>query len=192
MQYFLRNLWRKKSSHTYTHTQRHCYRKDENYIPTYTSYTPCKPQFYHIKVGFKRGQNYIGVFSWCQRHKFAWHNPHKESMCVVYLSWSFTDQLRSCQACHLTYSHFSLDRLTKWLTSPCAHTLPITDSWIGRKWRMTTETITWSLSMKVKQQNRNTSLQPLGQMSDMLMTGLWCPAMIIWHLSKVFNPCHAE
>ena len=32
---------------------------------------PCKPQFYHIKVGFKGGggggQNYIGVFSWCLR-----------------------------------------------------------------------------------------------------------------------------
>ena len=26
---------------------------------------PCKPQFYHMKVGFKGGQNYIGVFSWC-------------------------------------------------------------------------------------------------------------------------------
>ena len=27
-------------------------------------YTPCKPQFYYIKVGFKGGQNYIGMFSW--------------------------------------------------------------------------------------------------------------------------------
>ena len=26
---------------------------------------PCKPQFYYIKNGFKRGQNYIGMFSWC-------------------------------------------------------------------------------------------------------------------------------
>ena len=26
---------------------------------------PCKPQFYYIKVGFKGGQNYIGVFSSC-------------------------------------------------------------------------------------------------------------------------------
>ena len=26
---------------------------------------PCKPQFCYIKVGFKGGQNYIGVFSWC-------------------------------------------------------------------------------------------------------------------------------
>ena len=25
---------------------------------------PCKPQFYYIKVGFKGGQYYIGVFSW--------------------------------------------------------------------------------------------------------------------------------
>ena len=24
---------------------------------------PCKPQFYYIKVGFKGGQNYIGMFS---------------------------------------------------------------------------------------------------------------------------------
>ena len=24
---------------------------------------PCKPQFYCIKVGFKGGQNYIGMFS---------------------------------------------------------------------------------------------------------------------------------
>ena len=24
---------------------------------------PCKTQFYYIKVGMKRGQNYIGVFS---------------------------------------------------------------------------------------------------------------------------------
>ena len=24
---------------------------------------PCKPQFYYIKLGFKGGQNYIGVFS---------------------------------------------------------------------------------------------------------------------------------
>ena len=24
---------------------------------------PCKPQFYNIKVGFKGGQNYIGMFS---------------------------------------------------------------------------------------------------------------------------------
>ena len=23
---------------------------------------PCKPQFYYIKVGFKGGQNYIGMF----------------------------------------------------------------------------------------------------------------------------------
>ena len=26
---------------------------------------PGKPQFYYIKVGFKGGQNYIGMFSWC-------------------------------------------------------------------------------------------------------------------------------
>ena len=26
---------------------------------------PCKPLFYYIKVGFKGGQNYIGMFSWC-------------------------------------------------------------------------------------------------------------------------------
>ena len=26
---------------------------------------PYKPQFYYIKVGFKGGQNYIGMFSWC-------------------------------------------------------------------------------------------------------------------------------
>ena len=25
---------------------------------------PCKPQFYYIKVGFKGGQNFIGMFSW--------------------------------------------------------------------------------------------------------------------------------
>ena len=25
---------------------------------------PCKPQFYYIKVEFKGGQNYIGMFSW--------------------------------------------------------------------------------------------------------------------------------
>ena len=25
---------------------------------------PCKPQFYYIKVGFKGGQNCIGMFSW--------------------------------------------------------------------------------------------------------------------------------
>ena len=25
---------------------------------------PCKPQFYYVKVGFKGGQNYIGMFSW--------------------------------------------------------------------------------------------------------------------------------
>ena len=25
---------------------------------------PCKPQFYYSKVGFKRGQNHIGMFSW--------------------------------------------------------------------------------------------------------------------------------
>ena len=25
---------------------------------------PCKPQFYYIKVGFKGGQHYIGMFSW--------------------------------------------------------------------------------------------------------------------------------
>ena len=24
---------------------------------------PCQPQFYYIKVGFKAGQNYIGMFS---------------------------------------------------------------------------------------------------------------------------------
>ena len=24
---------------------------------------PCKPQFFYIKVGFKGGQNYIGMFS---------------------------------------------------------------------------------------------------------------------------------
>ena len=27
-------------------------------------YTHFKPQFYYIKVGFKGGQNYIGMFSW--------------------------------------------------------------------------------------------------------------------------------
>ena len=27
-----------------------------------TNVNPCKPQFYYIKVGFKGGQNYIGVF----------------------------------------------------------------------------------------------------------------------------------
>ena len=26
---------------------------------------PYKPQFYYIKVGFKGGQNFIGMFSWC-------------------------------------------------------------------------------------------------------------------------------
>ena len=26
---------------------------------------PCKPQFYYPKVGFKGGQNYIGMFSRC-------------------------------------------------------------------------------------------------------------------------------
>ena len=26
---------------------------------------PYKPHFYYIKVGFKGGQNYIGMFSWC-------------------------------------------------------------------------------------------------------------------------------
>ena len=25
---------------------------------------PCKPQFYYTKIGFKGGQNYIGMFSW--------------------------------------------------------------------------------------------------------------------------------
>ena len=29
---------------------------------------PCKPQFYYIKVGFKGGQNYIGMFSWWCSH----------------------------------------------------------------------------------------------------------------------------
>ena len=28
-----------------------------------TNVYPCKPQFYYIKVGFKGGQNYIGMFS---------------------------------------------------------------------------------------------------------------------------------
>ena len=32
-------------------------------------YTPCKPHFYYIKVGFKGGQFYIGVFSWCANEK---------------------------------------------------------------------------------------------------------------------------
>ena len=27
---------------------------------------PCKPHFYCIKVGFKGGQNYIGMFLWCR------------------------------------------------------------------------------------------------------------------------------
>ena len=27
---------------------------------------PCKPQFYYIKVVFKGGRNYTGVFSWCE------------------------------------------------------------------------------------------------------------------------------
>ena len=27
---------------------------------------PYKPQFYYIKVGFKRGQNCIDMFSWCE------------------------------------------------------------------------------------------------------------------------------
>ena len=29
---------------------------------------PSKPQFYYIKMGFKGGQNYIGVFSWWARN----------------------------------------------------------------------------------------------------------------------------
>ena len=29
--------------------------------------TPCKPQFYYIKVGFKGGQNYIVMLSLCVR-----------------------------------------------------------------------------------------------------------------------------
>ena len=32
---------------------------------------PFKPQFYYIKVGFKRGQNYIGMFSWCTEKDIA-------------------------------------------------------------------------------------------------------------------------
>ena len=30
----------------------------------------CKPQFYYIKVGFKGGQNYIGMFSWWKKSDF--------------------------------------------------------------------------------------------------------------------------
>ena len=38
---------------------------------------PCKPQFYYIKVRFKGGQNYIGMFSWLGRIYFpegTWHS----------------------------------------------------------------------------------------------------------------------
>ena len=40
---------------------------------------PCKPQFCYIKMGFKGGQNYIGVFSW-------WL-----SMSRCTLSWNFNE-----------------------------------------------------------------------------------------------------
>ena len=32
---------------------------------------PCKPQFCYIKVGFKEGKNYIGMFSWCSKQRYA-------------------------------------------------------------------------------------------------------------------------
>ena len=33
---------------------------------------PGKPQFYYIKVGFKGGQNYIGMFSWWQLYFYSY------------------------------------------------------------------------------------------------------------------------
>ena len=38
---------------------------------------PCKPQFYCIQVGFKRGQNYIGVFLW-------WTQDHRLRISILF------------------------------------------------------------------------------------------------------------
>ena len=43
---------------------------------------PCKPQFYYVKVGLKGGQNYIGMFSWCNRNI-------KTFRCCVEILWSW-------------------------------------------------------------------------------------------------------
>ena len=57
---------------------------------------PCKPQFYYIKVRFKGGQNYMGVFSWwmiasieCLIHNMIWKNNNKN----IHF-WSETDQTK--------------------------------------------------------------------------------------------------
>ena len=41
---------------------------------------PCKPQFYYIKVGFKGGQNYIGMFSRCFRRRYEEQNDKTNSI----------------------------------------------------------------------------------------------------------------
>ena len=43
-----------------------------------TTCLPCKPQFYYIKVGFKGGQNYIGMFSW-------WFSPFIKAPDKIFL-----------------------------------------------------------------------------------------------------------
>ena len=49
---------RRGSSNEYPHSMFSSRNKKINLYPS-------KPQFYCVYVGFKGGQNYIGVFSWC-------------------------------------------------------------------------------------------------------------------------------
>ena len=44
---------------------------------------PCKPQFYYIRVGFKGGQHYIGMFSWCRGMRTWTQASHHENIPVI-------------------------------------------------------------------------------------------------------------
>ena len=45
---------------------------------------PCKPQFYYIKVGFKWGQNYVGMFSCGILIQQTWNITHAIESLLLY------------------------------------------------------------------------------------------------------------
>ena len=53
---------------------------------------PSKPQFYYLKVGFKGGQNYIGMFSWSVEYIYRRmvKNMTKTSFLLTLIMWFYT------------------------------------------------------------------------------------------------------
>ena len=93
-----------------------------------------------------------------QRSRPACASDSKSDPAVYWqmsLSCSFmahSTQLRSCRACHLTYSHIFLDRLSPLFPLVLVHILwPVNNcpSWISKRGRMIIDMISWSISMKV-------------------------------------------